>query len=378
VLDAATVSIAPTLTIYALDTVIDKGSPASFEVYSSAASSTPVTFSVTEGGNTPADEVLPPVGPFTIPPGSRSVQVQVPTRLNGLVQPNAVLSVQLQAGTGYQVGNPASAATTIKSDDLPKLSVSGGGTIVAGQTATFTITADQPPVNDTTVSFMLSGSAQAGQDYEPISNSVLLPAGATRVTVTVDTIDSGVVFEPTDMITGSWPIRVGTVSVKVGDTVGPGSDLFTLTDNNFTVTLSASPSNRTQLKVGQKATVQLQGGTAQSTGVISELDNDVTINAQTNAETYQGKISVGDLGAADGATVTINVNVNAATNVLAVPIAAVEQNGAGQDVVRVIDLDHGGHVTAVPVQTGISDSSYIQVMGGLSAGQVVIVDETTG
>ena len=34
---------------------------------------------------------------------------------------------------------------------------------------------------------------------------------------------------------------------------------------------------------------------------------------------------------------------------LTVPIAAVKQNGQGQDVVRVIDLDDGGKVTEVPV-----------------------------
>jgi macrolide-specific efflux system membrane fusion protein len=124
-------------------------------------------------------------------------------------------------------------------------------------------------------------------------------------------------------------------------------------------------------------TVQLQGGSAQASGVISQLDSYVTVNPSTNAETYMGKISVGNLGAADGATVTIDVTVQAADNVLTVPIAAVKQNGLGQDVVRVIDLGTG-HVTEVPVQTGLSDSSYIQIHSGLTDGQVVIVDEITG
>lgn len=276
------------------------------------------------------------------------------------------------------VGDPGVATTTIKSSDVPEINVTGGGTVVAGGTATFTLTADQPPVEDTTVSFQVSGTAQPGQDFEPLSSTVLLRAGQTSVTVAITTINSGVVFQPTDMLTGSWPIRIGQVFVDPGDLVAPGAQLFTLTDTNFTVTLSASPSDRTQLKVGQSVTVQLQGGSAQSSGVISQLDDYVTVNPTTNAQTYQGKISVGNLGAADGATVTITVTVQAADDVLTVPIAAVKQNGLGQDVVRVIDLSHGARVTEVPVTTGISDSSYIQIDSGLSAGQVVIVETDNG
>jgi multidrug efflux pump subunit AcrA (membrane-fusion protein) len=367
----------PTLTMYALNTVTTKGSPAVFVVYSSSVSSVPVNFNVAESGSAPANEVLPPAGPFTIPPGASSVELQVPTRLNGLVQPDAQLSLQLQAGSGYAVGNPSFAETTIKSSDVPELTVTGGGSIVAGGVVTFRISASQAPDQDTTIGFEIAGTAQPGQDYQPLPSSVLLPAGQTSVTVLLTTINSGVVFEPTDMMIGAWPIRVGQVFVKQGDIVGPGSQLFTLTDSNFTVTLSASPSDRTQLKVGQTVSVQLQGGSVQATGVISQLDDFVTVNPTTNAETYMGKISVGDLGAADGATVTINVTVQAADNVLTVPIAAVKQNGLGQDVVRVIDLNTG-HVTEVPVQTGLSDSSYMQIDSGLREGQVVIVDEITG
>ena len=53
------------------------------------------------------------------------------------------------------------------------------------------------------------------------------------------------------------------------------------------------------------------------------------------------------------------------TDVLTVPIAAVKQNGQGEDVVRVIDLDHGGKITETPVTTGLSEGSFIEVTQGL-------------
>jgi hypothetical protein len=370
----------PTLTIYALNSVTTKGNPAVFIVYASATNNAPVNFTVAVGGDTPANEVLPPTGPFTLPLGASSMEVQVPTRLNGLVQPDSELTMQLVTGSAYVVGSPSVAETTVKSPDVPELNLVGGGTIAAGGTTTFTVTADQPPLRDTSVNFQVGGTAQPGQDFEPLASSVLLRAGQRSVTVALRTINKDVVFQPTDMVAGAWPIRIGQVFVKSGDIITPGAQLFTMTDNNFTVTLAASPSDRTQLKVGQSVTVQLQGGSAQATGLISQLDDNVTVDPTTKAQTYMGKISVGDLGAADGATVSIDVTVHAANNVLTVPIAAVKQNGLGQDVVRVIDLAQGGHVTEAPVRTGLADSSYIEIDSGLTEGELVIVetDKTTG
>jgi multidrug efflux pump subunit AcrA (membrane-fusion protein) len=108
--------------------------------------------------------------------------------------------------------------------------------------------------------------------------------------------------------------------------------------------------------------------------MISELDDNISTDDTTKQQVYKGKITVGDLGAADGATVSIDVIVQEKPNVLTVPIAAVKQNGSGQDVVRVIDLAHGGHVTEVPVKTGLSVDDYIEVESGLKGDEVVIVE----
>jgi multidrug efflux pump subunit AcrA (membrane-fusion protein) len=192
--------------------------------------------------------------------------------------------------------------------------------------------------------------------------------------VVLRTINRNVVFEPLDMIVGNWPIRVGQVMVKEGDPVEPGTPLMTLTDTTFTVTLEADPSDRTQLKVGDPCTVKLSGGSAEANGVISELDSNISTDDVTKQQVYKGKITVGDLGAADGATVSIDVTVEDKPNVLTVPIAAVKENGSGQDVVRVIDLAHGGRVTEVPVKTGLAVDDYIEIDSGLTGNEVVIVE----
>ena len=193
------------------------------------------------------------------------------------------------------------------------------------------------------------------------------------------TLNTDVVFIPTDMIVAHWPTRVSKVLVKEGDIVPAGTPLFSITETGFTVTLKASAADRSKLKVGQEVTVQVQGGDKSATGVITELDENATIDPETKQQTYQGKVQVqGDLGAADGAPVTIDVVLEDKPGVLTVPIAAVKQNGDGQDVVRVIDLKHGGRISEHVVKTGLAEGSYIEVKKGLNGDEVVVVQVDQG
>ena len=263
---------------------------------------------------------------------------------------------------------------------VPELTLTANTVSVAGGgAATFTITADQAPVKNTSVSYQVVGTAQPGQDYVPLVGTALLPAGHRTVTVTLRSIQKDVSFAPTDMVVATWPVRVGQVFVKEGDPVPPGTPILSLTDPNFTVTLQASASDRTKLKVGQHCTVSLVGGVTEEPGTISELDQNLTsLDAGTPGGTptqvYQGKIQVGDLGAADGAAVTIKVVDQQETNALTVPIASVKQNGSGQDVVRVIDITKSGKITEVPVQTGLTEGDYIEITKGLKGNETVISD----
>jgi multidrug efflux pump subunit AcrA (membrane-fusion protein) len=61
-----------------------------------------------------------------------------------------------------------------------------------------------------------------------------------------------------------------------------------------------------------------------------------------------------------------------------VPIAAVKQNGKGQDVVRVIDLAHGGKIVERVVKTGLAEGSFIEIRSGLKGNEVVVVEVDRG
>ncbi len=371
----------PVVTLRSATTSLTKGQPFGVTISLSEAMSTSLTIALSYSGSAvQGTDYTLPGGNIVVAPGQTSTQVSIPTVVDNVVESNRVLTVTLAASPAYQVGSPKSASVTITSSTVPKLNISvNTPTVSQGGSATFTITADQAPVTATSVNYTVIGTAQPGEDYEPLVGAAVLPAGQTKVTVVLQSLEKDVVFEPTDMIVGNWPIRVGQVFVKAGDPVMPGTPILTLTDPNFTVTLQASATDRTKLAVGQHCTVELVGGDNEVPGTITELDADQTsvssgTPGQPASEVYEGQIEVSDLGAADGAAVSIDVVDQQVTNVLTVPVAAVKQNGLGQDVVSVVDVADGDKITEVPVSTGLTEGSYVQITSGLTGDERVIVD----
>jgi hypothetical protein len=319
-----------------------------------------------------------PAGTLVVPAGQTSLTVQIPTVTDNLVESDRVLTVSLASGA-YTIGSPSSASVTIPSQVVPKLTIAAStSTLAQGGAAAFVITASAAPTMNTSVTFAVQGTAQPGQNYLPLTGAALLAAGQTQVTVTLQSLQRNITFDPTDMIVGTWPTRVGTVYVKAGQPVAPGTNILSLTEPDLTVTLDASASNRTQLVVGQSCTVQIDGESNTVSGTITELDSTPTSVAsssgQGSQQLYEGKIEAPGLDGADGSAVSINVVTEQKSDALTVPIAAVKQNGTGQDVVRVVLLARGGRIVDVPVTTGLTEGSYIEITRGLHAGQTVVVE----
>ena len=189
---------------------------------------------------------------------------------------------------------------------LPELTISvNTSTVAQGGAASFIITASQPVVKATSVNFTVQGTAQPGQDYQPLVGAALLQAGQSQVTVVLQSLRTDVSFEPTDMIVGQWPTDVGQVFVKAGAPATPGEAILSLTEPDLTVSLQASAANRTLLKVGQSCTVQISGALTTAQGTITELDTTPTNIASgtpggSSSQVYEGRIEVSGLSGADG------------------------------------------------------------------------------
>jgi hypothetical protein len=373
-------SVTPVVTLTEGSGIVPEGQVATFTAGLSQPLNVPLQIFLDYSGDAQeGEDYSPAAGALIFAPGTTSLPITIQTVNDDRVEPDKSVTVQLDERSSYRIGDPDGGDVLIKSEDLPTIIITGGSNTSRGGGSLFQITADQPPLVDTTVQYQATGTAQPGVDIEPLTGTVLLPAGATTATVPLLTLNTDVVFIPTDMIVAHWPTRVSKVLVEQGDIVPAGTPLFSITEAGFTVTLKASAADRSKLKVGQQVTVQVQGGDKSAPGVITELDETATIDPETKQQTYEGKVQVqGDLGAADGAPVTIDVVLEDKPAVLTVPIAAVKQNGDGKDVVRVIDLRHGGRISERIVTTGLAEGSYIEVKTGLKGNEVVVVQVDQG
>lgn len=372
-------SVVPTATLTSATTYLQKGQPYEVTVSLSQATTLPLTVDLSYGGTAVQGiDYSLPGGSLVVPAGQTALQVAIPTVTDDVVEPNRTLTVTLAAATGYQVGKPSSASVTITSSVVPTLTISSNtSTVTQGGAASFTITADQAPAKDTSVSFAVQGTAQPGQNYVPLAGTALMKAGQSQVTVVLQSIQSNVTFDATDMIVGAWPTRIGQVFVKAGAPVTPGEPILSLTEPNLSVTLQATAADRSKLRVGQHATVQIDGENNIAPGTITELDASPTAvssgSSGQSQQVYEGRIEVSNLSGADGSQVSITVIDQQENDALTVPIAAVKQNGSGASVVRVINLANG-RITEVPVTTGLTEGSYVQITKGLRVGQIVIVE----
>ena len=202
-----------------------QGQTADFVITASAPSASDVTVNLNYGGTAGSNDIITPASSVTIPMGSTSATVQVDTRTNTLVEANPTIVVSLASGTGYTVGSPSSAQTTITNDNTPQLQITGSATVTPGGSATLTITANQAPLEATQVLVSLGGSAQPGTDYSPPDPVVTLPAGSTTTTVTVNTLS-------TDVIGANKYVVVSLTPSPGSYTVGtPSSAVITIGEN---------------------------------------------------------------------------------------------------------------------------------------------------
>ncbi len=313
-----------------------------------------------------------------LPAGADEVTLDITTIDDDLVENDETVVVEVNTsrrraqyvGTGQQT---ASAIIEADDNDLPELRIEGGGLIGEGEVAAFTIHADQAVVKDTSINYNVSGSATPGRDYQELSGTVVMKAGQRTVNVGVRTIDDDVIFRPGDMIVADWPARIGTVSVDEGEFILQGQEVLTLTEPDFTITLLLSPTDRGNLEEGMAVEVELQASDQDAVpGFITDLDDNATIDAG-GGETYEGVVETqAPLAAVDGAGVNVDVIREERLDAITVPVAAVLQDGEGNDVVRVVLTD--GTTRQVPVEVGLSEGAFVEITSGLTGDEIVLVE----
>lgn len=193
----------PTVTVEATDaTAAEAGvDPGTFTIRLSrpAASNITVRYTMGEEARNGVDyQTLS--GSVTVPAGASSATVTVIPIDDSTLESNEPLILMLFGYTGapYIVGRPDGAVVTIADNDAPPVRptvtvvASDPQASEAGETGTFTIRLSSPAPSSFSVRYAMGEQAKNGVDYQSLSGSVTVQAGASSATVTLIPINDSV------------------------------------------------------------------------------------------------------------------------------------------------------------------------------------------
>ena len=244
-----------------------------------AASNTVIDYTVTGSASDGTDyDALS--GSVTILAGATSATITIANIVaDALVEGTETVIITLDAITASDPGitiATASDSIDILDGDSATVSISGttDGNEAGPIDGLFTLTQSVAAASNTVIDYTVTGSASDGTDYDALSGSVTILAGATSATITIANIVADALVEGTetviitlDAITASDPgITIATASDSIdildgdsatvsiaattdGNEAGPIDGLFTLTQSvaaasntviDYTVTGSAS------------------------------------------------------------------------------------------------------------------------------------------
>ncbi|MBI4664031.1 MAG: hypothetical protein HY735_34980 [Verrucomicrobia bacterium] len=196
----------PTITVIASDANASEASSDSGEFTFTRAGNTDMAVTVQydlAGSATKWNDYRRPQGDMpvsiTIPAGAASAKLVIVPVEDTEIEGSETVSLRIVPDSGCSVGSPSTADILIADNDQPPPS-QGRPTVTveatdpsaaeAGpDTGTFTIRLSSPSASPITVRYTMGEEAKNGVDYQTLSGSVTVPAGAASATVTVIPID---------------------------------------------------------------------------------------------------------------------------------------------------------------------------------------------
>ncbi len=232
-------------------------------------------------------------------------------------------------------------------------------------------------VNERTASLRAQGAASQAAADTAQSNAI---SATARVTVAVQSLEAArAQLALVEAQLANVDLQLSRTEVKaavageitsrnavIGSVASAsGQPMFTLIrDGALELQADVAESDLLRLKPGQKALLNLVGGTEPLTGSIRLIEPTIDNVSRLG----QARITVDDpQSVRSGMFVDAEILV-AEREVVAVPVTAVGSATGGATVMKVVD----GVVSRVPVKTGIRDGGWIEITEGVSDGDVVV------
>jgi HlyD family secretion protein len=167
------------------------------------------------------------------------------------------------------------------------------------------------------------------------------------------------------------------VYVSADDPVGASTAIVTLANlQSFQVVVSVDETTIRQVGTGQDAVISFDAypdqtftGQVLSVPLYGALQGGVTVY-----DVPVSLVGAEDLNLLVGMTANVEIQVGQATDALLVPTMALQKANGGYQVLVPNTVDPAGEPETVPVQVGLSDGTYTQILKGLNAGDQVLVE----
>ncbi|RRJ39734.1 autotransporter domain-containing protein [Xanthomonas vasicola pv. musacearum] len=362
----------------------DSGNSFVYTVTLSQTNTSATTVNLTRSGTaTSGADYSGAVTSVVVPANTNSASFTVTPIADTTVEADETVTFSVASGTGYSTGSPASATATIVNDDFPVASIAVSPASVTEDGATnllYTVTLDQPSPSALSIGFGVSGTATSGTDYAAMSSPLVIAAGQTTGTITIDpTADTTVEPDETVVIslnTGSG-YTVGSPNSATGTILN--DDLPVLSINDVSVNEGDAGTTNATFSVSLSAPADAGGvsfdiatadgtATAGADYVASSLTGQ-TIPAGSSSATFTVLVN-GDTLAEPNETFFVNVsNVTGAT----------VSDGQGLGTIVNDDAQPALSIDDVSVNEGNSGTTTATFTVSLSAasGQTVTVNYGT-
>lgn len=188
-------------------------------------------------------------------------------------------------------------------------------------------------------------------------------------------------------VTAPFSGTIASVATHVGDQASGTLGMIVTSDR--IVTLSVNEVDAAKVVLGDKATLTFDAiEDLTLTGKVVEIDPVGTVSSGVVSYDVKIDFTTQDARVKPGMTVNAKIQTAVAQDVLIAPSSAVKTQN-GQSYVQVIETSSGTTASStgttvsgvtpvsVPVETGISDDTNIEITSGLTEGQQVIVKTST-
>ena len=236
----------PAVTI-AAGPAIDEGGTATFTLTSTPALSPGFDANVVVSQNGDFVNYLSDLGQRTVSIGADgSGSFTIDTYDDTTLEANGAITARVTSGAGYGVGTPSSASVSV-ADTTPRVSVSAGPTVIEGQDATFTVTANPAPAATLYVDVNVSETGSFATSGETGIRSITIDATTGQATFTVTT-DNDQVEEENGSVTAR--VEASTQSTAYYGVGSPRSASVTVNDND------PGPAQRVMVSIGDATVVE--------------------------------------------------------------------------------------------------------------------------